>query len=66
MATHSSSLAWEIPWIKEPGELCPWGRKESDTTESLTLLLFIKDVTFFPSSRIVLGSHILFLIRPKK
>ena len=20
MATHSSSLAWKIPWTKEPGE----------------------------------------------
>jgi len=35
MATHSSVLAWEIPWIEEPGSLagyCPWGHKESDTT----------------------------------
>ena len=21
MATHSNSLAWEIPWTEEPGEL---------------------------------------------
>ena len=21
MATHSSTLAWKIPWIKEPGRL---------------------------------------------
>ena len=32
MATHSSVLAWEIPWAEEPGGLSPWGRKESDTT----------------------------------
>ena len=27
MATHSSILAWEIPWTKEPGRLqySPWG-----------------------------------------
>ena len=31
MATHSSILAWRIPWTEEPGGL--WGRKESDTTE---------------------------------
>ena len=31
MATHSSILAWEIPWREEPGG--PWDRKESDTTE---------------------------------
>ena len=32
MATHSSILAWEIPWIEEPGELQPMGSQESDTT----------------------------------
>ena len=25
MATHSSILAWEIPWTKEPGGLQPTG-----------------------------------------
>ena len=35
MATHSSTLAWRIPWMKEPGGYSPWGRKESDTTERL-------------------------------
>ena len=30
MATHSSTLAWEIPWTEEPGGLSPGGRKESD------------------------------------
>ena len=33
-ATHSSILAWEIPWTEEPGG-SPWGRKESDRTEQL-------------------------------
>ena len=32
MVTHSNILAWEIPWTEEPGGLCPWGRKESQTT----------------------------------
>ena len=35
MATHSSILAWRIPWIGEPVGYSPWGRKESDTTEQL-------------------------------
>ena len=36
MATHSSSLAWKIPWTEKPGRLYrPWGCKESDTTEPL-------------------------------
>ena len=33
MATHSSILAWKIPWTKEPGELQSTGLQESDTTE---------------------------------
>ena len=37
MATHSSILAWRIPWTEEPGGL--WGCKESDTTEWLMLSL---------------------------
>ena len=36
MATHSSTLAWRIPWTEEPGGFSSWGRKESDTTEWLT------------------------------
>ena len=35
MATHTSILAWKIPWTEEPGRLSPWGRKESDMTERL-------------------------------
>ena len=35
MATHSSILAWEIPWTEEPGGLQSMGSdKESDTTEA--------------------------------
>ena len=33
MATHSSILAWEIPWTEEPGN--PWGCEESDIIEQL-------------------------------
>ena len=34
IATHSSILAWRIPWIEEPGGLQSAGHKESDTTEA--------------------------------
>ena len=34
MATHSSILAWEIPWTEEPGDYSPWGPTESDMTEA--------------------------------
>ena len=35
MATHSSVLAWRIPWTEEPGGLySPCGHKGVDTTEA--------------------------------
>ena len=34
MATHSSILAWRIPWTEEPGGLQSLGLQESDTTEA--------------------------------
>ena len=37
--THSSILAWEIPWTEKPGGLL-WGHKELDMTEQLTLSTF--------------------------
>ena len=33
MATHSSILAWIIPWTESLVGYSPRGRKESDTTE---------------------------------
>ena len=33
MATHSSILAWKIPWTEEPVGYNPWGCKESEATE---------------------------------
>ena len=35
MATHSSILAWKIPWTEGPGRLQSMGLQESDTTEQL-------------------------------
>ena len=32
MATHSSILAWRVPWTEEPGRLQPTGSQESDMT----------------------------------
>ena len=55
MATHSSILAWRIPWTEEPGGLySPRGRKESDTTERL-------DLTYEAGSdenEVTLGAHV--------
>ena len=42
MATHSSTLAWRIPWMEKPGAgYSPWGRKELDTTKRLLLTHFV-------------------------
>jgi len=35
MATHSSTIAWKIPWTEEHGRLQSMGRKESNMTEWL-------------------------------
>ena len=32
LATHSSILAWRIPWTEEPSRLQSMGSQESDTT----------------------------------
>ena len=36
MATHSSILAWRIPWTETPGRLQFMGSQELDTTERLS------------------------------
>ena len=35
MAHHSSSFAWKIPWMEEPGGLQSMGSLELGTTEQL-------------------------------
>ena len=35
MASYSSTSAWKIPWMEEPGRLQSMGLLESDTTERL-------------------------------
>ena len=43
MATHSSTLAWKIPWMEEPGRLQSMGsiRVGHDWATSLSLLTFM-------------------------
>ena len=40
-ATHSSILAWEIPWTEKPGGLQSMGLQRVNTTEQLTLSLLL-------------------------
>ena len=36
IATHSSILAWRIPWQRSLEGYCPWGCKDPDMTKQLT------------------------------
>ena len=48
MATHSSILAWRIPWTEEPGGLQSMGCKESDKTEDALYRLTLIHYTSSP------------------
>ena len=50
MATHSTILAWEIPWTEEPGRIqsMGWGSDELDMTEGLTFSLFTENPKTVP------------------
>ena len=41
MATHSSTLAWKIPWWRSLVGYTPWGHKELDTTERLHIHMYL-------------------------
>ena len=46
MVTHSSNFDWRISWAEGLSAGCsPWGRKELDTTEKVTLTYFYLDCT---------------------
>ena len=49
MATHSSILAWRIPWTEEPGRLRSMGLQESDMTERLITqhIIYISSILYF-------------------
>ena len=43
MATHSSILAWTIPWTEERGMLQSMVLKELDATEQLSIHAYMKE-----------------------
>ena len=51
MAAHSNILAWRIPWKRSLVSYSPWGHKELDKIEQLTLLLFIHERCLTPYAR---------------
>ena len=63
MATHSSTLAWKIPWTEEPGRLQSMG-SQTDTTERLH---FTADKAWVISVGVDLlldGFHLVAVARP--
>ena len=43
MAPHSSTLAWNIPWMEEPVGYSPWDRRVGhDRVTSLPLFTFMR------------------------
>ena len=58
MATHSSVLAWRIPWQRSLVGCGSWGRKESDTTEPLTLSRGPRDRTLAVTSMVEKEMHV--------
>ena len=60
MATHSSILAWEVPWTEEPGGLQSGGHRKSDRAEytcthtckshEKTSLIFLAGAYLLPAS----------------
>ena len=51
MATHSSTLAWKIPWMEETLGYSSWGHKESDTTKQFHFHLGRNHPGLIPGSR---------------
>ena len=46
MATHSSTLAWKIPWTEKPGRL---QSKDLNTTERLHFVSFLSPAILIPA-----------------
>ena len=68
MATHSSTLAWKIPWTEEPGRCSSWGRcdftftfqfhaLEKETATHSSILAWRIPGTEEPSVLPSVGSH---------
>ena len=44
MATHSSILAWKIPWMEEPGRLQSTGSQSQTQVSDFILIVFFKNI----------------------
>ena len=52
MATHSSALAWRLPWTEEPGELQSMGSTEC-TTDRVPTCIDVNEAVLSECSGVV-------------
>ena len=60
-ATHSSILAWRIPWTVNS----PWRRKESDKIEKLSLFLAVQKLLSLSPSHLFIFTFISIILRDR-
>ena len=57
MTTHSSSLAWRIPWTEERGGLQPMRLQDLDTAEQLTHWRFLASMVLLKIMEVTAPTH---------
>ena len=59
MATHSSTLAWKIPWMDEPARLQSTGSQRElwKTTQNFALLNFVLESTLYIQAWFYIGPY---------
>ena len=60
MTTHSSILAWSIPWTKEPGRLQFMGVANSQTQLSTAHSFILDDLAHFQNNVLIIPVILLF------
>ena len=55
MATHSSTIAWKIPWTEEPGRLQSMGSQSRTWLSNFTITITVSDLLRgFPGGSVVI------------
>ena len=53
MTTHSSILAWEIPWTEEPGGYSPWSLRIQYNLATKHMCTTVYKFLYFPLSSFI-------------
>ena len=65
MATHSSVLAWRIPWTEKPAAYSPWGCRElkvKEESEKVGLKLNIQKIKIMATRTYCIAQGAIFSI----